>query len=214
MDETGIFLEMGFNTTIDFKGNKHIDIDTNGREHYRLTVMLRAAGDGTKLAPLIILKGEPGKTVETKLRNLSYVKNNNMYIYCKNISWCNKYIFWEWLKKIYKPYEKSIGDKCLLIIDKASTHASDDSLELLKNNNINYYLIPSGMTSLVQPMGLSVNKIFKDNIRYLFEKDRLLYDNILPKIKLETARLNILTYINEIWNNKEPINASIIINGL
>lgn len=36
MDETGIFLEMSFNTTIDFKGNKHIDID---REHYRLTVM-------------------------------------------------------------------------------------------------------------------------------------------------------------------------------
>ena len=39
MDETGIFLEMSFNTNIDFKGNKHIDIDTNGREHYRLTVM-------------------------------------------------------------------------------------------------------------------------------------------------------------------------------
>ena len=54
--------------------------------------------------------------------------------------------------------------KCLLIIDKASTHASDDSLELLKNNNINNILISSGMTSLLQPMNLSVNKNFKDNI--------------------------------------------------
>ena len=70
----------------------------------------------------------------------------------------------EWIKQIYKPYEKSIGDKCLLIIDKASTHASDDSLELLKNNNINNILISSGMTSLLQPMNLSVNKNFKDNI--------------------------------------------------
>ena len=38
---------------------------------------------------------------------------------------------------------------------------SDNSLELLKNNNINYILIPSGMTSLLQSMDLSVNKIFK-----------------------------------------------------
>ncbi len=36
------------------------------------------------------------------------------------------------------------------------------------NNNINYYLIPSWMTSLLQPMDLSVNKIFKDNLLYLF----------------------------------------------
>ena len=71
MDETGLFLEMGFNTTIDFRGNKHIDIETKGNDQYRITVMLSAAGDGTKLAPLIIQKGEPGKTVETNLRKLT-----------------------------------------------------------------------------------------------------------------------------------------------
>ena len=69
------------------------------------------------------------------------------------------------------------------------------------------------MTSLLQPMDLAANKIFKDQIRYLFEKDRLLYDNIIPKNKLQTARINILNYINETWNNIEPINATIIING-
>ena len=30
------FLEMTFNTTIDFKGNKNIDIDIDGREHYHI----------------------------------------------------------------------------------------------------------------------------------------------------------------------------------
>lgn len=59
------------------------------------------------------------------------------------------------------------------------------------------------MTSLLQPMDLSVNKIFKDQIHYLFEKDRLLYDNIIPKNKLQIARINILNYINETWNNIE-----------
>ena len=47
MDETGLFLEMGFNITLDFKGNKQINIDINGREHYRITVILSAAGDGS-----------------------------------------------------------------------------------------------------------------------------------------------------------------------
>ena len=62
-------------------------------------------------------------------------------------------------------------------------------------------------------MDLSINKIFKDQNRYLFEKDRLLYDNIISKNKLQTARINILNYINETWNNKEQINVTIIING-
>ena len=42
MDETALFLEMGFNTTIDFKGNKNHEIEKNGREHYRITIMLSA----------------------------------------------------------------------------------------------------------------------------------------------------------------------------
>ena len=66
------------------------------------------------------------------------------------------------------------------------------------------------MTSILQPMDISTNKIFKDNIRYLFEKGRLLYDNINPKVKLQTARINILNYINTVWNNEESINKNII----
>ena len=69
------------------------------------------------------------------------------------------------------------------------------------------------MTSLLQPMDISTDKVFKDNIRYLFEIDRLLYVNINPKIKLQTARINILNYINTVWNNEEPINKNIIKNG-
>ena len=213
MDETAIFLEISFNTTIDFKGNKHINIDTNGREHYRITALLSGAGDDTKLTPLIIVKGEKGKTVEQNLRNLSYAKNKNMLIYYNQNAWWDKYIFSEWLFKIFLKYQTSLGEKCLLIIDSASSHSSEESINILNSNNINYLLIPTGMTALLQPMDISTNKVFKDNIRYLFEKGRLLYDNINPKVKLQTARINILNYINTVWNNEEPINKNIIKNG-
>ena len=136
-----------------------------------------------------------------------------MFIFCQNNAWCDKYIFSQWVKLIFIPYQKSLSEKCLLIIDKASCHSSDDSLEILNNQNINYLLIPSGMTSILQPMDISVNKVFKDNIRFLFEKDRLLLDNIIPKNKLETARLNLINYVNNVWNNETTINKSIIING-
>ena len=78
---------------------------------------------------------------------------------------------------------------------------------------MNYLLIPAGMTSILKPKDIQTNKIFKDNIRYLFKKDRLLYDNINPKVKLQTARINILNYINTVWNNEEPINKNIIKSG-
>ena len=55
--------------------------------------MLSAAGGDTKLTPLVIFKGEAGKTVESKLRKLEYVRNNKMFIYCQNNAWFDKFIF-------------------------------------------------------------------------------------------------------------------------
>ena len=89
-----------------------------------------------------------------------------MLIYCQNNVWWDKFIFNKWIKNIFIRYQKSLSEKCLLIIDKASSHSSDNSLEILNKLNISYLLIPSGMTSLLQPMDLSANKFFKDNIRY------------------------------------------------
>ena len=83
------FQKWDFITTLDFKGNKQINIDTNGRDHYRIIVILSEAGDGTKLSPLVIPKGEPGKSVENNQRKLPYVINKNMYIFYQAIAWCD-----------------------------------------------------------------------------------------------------------------------------
>ena len=69
------------------------------------------------------------------------------------------------------------------------------------------------MTPITQPLDIAVNKTFKDHIKLLFEKERLLYDNILAKTKLDTARINLLNYINYVWNIEEFITNSIIVNG-
>ena len=47
------------------------------------------------------------------------------------------------------------------------------------------------MTPYCHPLDVAVNKTFKDNIKLLFEKDRLFFDNINPKIKFNSLRVNL-----------------------
>ena len=54
MDETPCFLDMYFDSTIDFVGNKHVEIETMGKEKYRISVILAITGDGYKL-PILLL---------------------------------------------------------------------------------------------------------------------------------------------------------------
>ena len=68
MDETPVYLDMFSDTTIDFVGAENVSIVTTGREKYRLTVLLSICANGWKLPPLIVAKGESGKTIENKLR--------------------------------------------------------------------------------------------------------------------------------------------------
>jgi hypothetical protein len=59
------------------------------------------------------------------------------------------------------------------------------------------------MTPEFQLLDISVNKKFKDivNIKYLFEENRLFFKNLNPKIKLNTARINLIDYIYKVRYN-------------
>lgn len=80
MDETPCFIDMYYDTTIDFSGNKNIEI---GKEKYRVSVILSISGDGIKLPPFVIIKGTEGKTIEKQMNDLYYVKNKEIYIHCQ-----------------------------------------------------------------------------------------------------------------------------------
>ena len=73
MDEIPCYLDMNYETTIDFIGRKNVETLTNGKEQYRISVILSITGDGYKLPPLIIMKSEKGKTIENSFKNLWYV---------------------------------------------------------------------------------------------------------------------------------------------
>jgi hypothetical protein len=84
MDETPVYLDMFSDTTIDFVGAENVSIVTTGREKYRLTVLLSICANGWKLPPLVVVKGESGKTNENKLRKLDFVRKSKSLFTLKN----------------------------------------------------------------------------------------------------------------------------------
>lgn len=132
MDEIPCFLDMYYETTIDFIGNKNVDIQTTGKEKYRIYIILAITGDGYKLPAFVIVKGEEGKTIEKQLQDLYYDKNHEMYVHCQSQGWCTTELFCSWTKEVFLPYENFIDEKCLLVLNKASVHVSNESLYFLE----------------------------------------------------------------------------------
>ena len=69
------------------------------------------------------------------------------------------------------------------------------------------------MTCQCQPLDVAVNKNFKDQFKFLFEKDRLFYDDMNNKNKLKSLRINLLDYIYKVQYNDTIIIKKIIERG-
>ena len=69
------------------------------------------------------------------------------------------------------------------------------------------------MTPECQPLDISVNKIFKDAIKFIFELNRIKLDKLNGKIKLKTARLHMVENIYTFLKDDNLITKDAIING-
>ncbi|KAK3787369.1 hypothetical protein RRG08_065370 [Elysia crispata] len=57
MDVTPVWIEMPGKSTLELKGKKEVRMMSTGHEKERITVVLSALADGTKLAPFVLLPG-------------------------------------------------------------------------------------------------------------------------------------------------------------
>ena len=60
--------------------------------------------------------------------------------FCQQIAWCTSDIFKIWIKEIYLKYQNKIKNKCLLILDQAPSHKTDEIIQFMYNNNAEYKL--------------------------------------------------------------------------
>ena len=219
MDETPIFFDMPETITIEVKGTKNVKIATFGNDKNRVSVILSIAGDGTKLPPLMIFKGEPGKITEKKLKENPEVKNKKIYICCQQNSQAISDIIINWYNDIFKNYELLKAKKnCLLVLDKAPTHTNKKVIDKFNSMQTQYVYIPSGLTPYLQPLDIGINKPFKTRIKnsYLnFQISSIDKNNSLIMNKPnKVSKTDMISFVsNAWWDEKDGIKSNFIINS-
>ena len=96
----------------------------------------------------------------------------------------------------------------LLIMDSAPVHISEEIKSLYLSNNKRLLFIPPGLTSLLQQLDLSINKLFKEGIKNK-------YAEYLIKNK-DTSNIfnreDIIKWISDVWYSDKIISKISIIN--
>ena len=88
-----------------------------------------------------------------------------------------------WLKELYP------GEKIGLIWDKAPAHISEEVLEHAKQLGIVIELLYAGMTSIMQPCDIWLNKAFKKYIQEkYYEFKNLLGEQQIRKLRFQGSR--------------------------
>lgn len=93
MDEAPCFIDMYYDITRDFIGNKHFNKQTLGNEKQGLSLILAIFGDDIKILTLIIIKGEEGKTTEKQMQDLYYAKNKEIFTHFQQKGWHTTELF-------------------------------------------------------------------------------------------------------------------------
>ena len=164
MDETPLSFNLPNNTTIDNCGANTVSIRTCGHEKSCFTVVLTCLADGTKLPPVIIFK----------LVNVPrQVFPAGVYVRTNPKGWMNEDEMLWWIENVWNLRSRtSVDPRSLLVLDSFAGHITDIVKRRFSEKNTNLAVIPSGLTSKVQPLDVAINKSFKARVRYTY---KLLY---------------------------------------
>lgn len=89
-------------------------------------------------------------------------------------------------------------------------HDNFENLKFLFDKNINYVFIPKGLTSILQPLDISINRPFKDTVRHQYELACSVFKSV---DKQKVSREALLEWIIKIWENNETISPQIVKNS-
>ena len=161
MDETPVYMDMLPGKTVNKKGQKSIIMKSTGHEKNRYTVVLTVMADGTKLKPFIIFKRAK---VPSKLTFPAGV-----IIHCNEKGWMDEIATKIWVEKVWQRRPMGLfKPPSLLVWDKFSAHLTEGVVKKVRETGTHVAVIPGGLTSMLQPLDVSINKPFKDKLRELW----------------------------------------------
>jgi len=157
MDETPLTFDMPPDRTIHNTGEKTIKIRTMGNKKNCVTVVLTCAGDGSKLRPMVIFKRKTLPKVANK---------HGIVVAAQEKGWMDTEGMKLWIDKVWHVRCGGLERRrSLLVFDSFEAHMTDRVKRALECENMNLAVIPGGLTSILQPLDVSLNKPFKDGVR-------------------------------------------------
>jgi hypothetical protein len=200
MDETPVWFDMEQGLTINPKGEKTVHIRTTGNERNRFTVVLTCLADGTKLPPVIIFKGKQWPRTQPP-------PPRGIIVWWQEKGWMDEEGMRKWTD-YWSTYRTGGLTKtpAMLVFDSFSGHLTDSVKNDLRENNTDLVVIPGGLTSVCQPLDVSINRPFKV---YLRNKWHTWMANggagITAGGNLRRATLHdACTWVLEAWNEISP----------
>ena len=154
MDETPLRFDDPSTRTLHKIGEKTIHIRTNGAEKKGFTVVLACAADGSKVIPHVIFKGvrKLGDTC-TQPGIVTKVHRNG---------WMDEAGCMEWVRTTFPVHSE---ERKLLVWDSFRGHLTENVKAELRRRKVDAAVIPGGLTSVLQPLDVSLNKPMKDKVR-------------------------------------------------
>jgi hypothetical protein len=115
--------------------------------------------DGSKYPPICIFKGKQLPRSEVILKGVICWFQENGWM---TSDLMNKYI--EFLFRLCMT-ENLSREPAMMVYDSFQGHLEESVKDNLKQHNFHLAIIPAGLTSICQPLDVSINKPFKDNMR-------------------------------------------------
>ncbi|RHY95819.1 hypothetical protein DYB35_002836 [Aphanomyces astaci] len=168
VDETGFYYDMPPRYIWDVRdGGAKI---SSGEKHsMRMTVVLTARADGTKLPMLFVIRGASGGRIET---NEFPTFPAGLVYAMQNKAWMDDDVWKTYLRSLLLPM---LVEPSVLLLDNFVSHVSDESYKIV-NEELSTHLVAllANATSVCQPLDVGVMGPFK---RYL--RDAWLAEDII-----------------------------------
>ena len=197
-DQTPLTFDVVTNSTIAEKGVKSVPIVTTGHDKDRFTVMLASRGDGSKLSPYVVFKR---KTIPKEM-----VFPPGVIVRCQEKGRMNEEMVKDWINTVWSKVGGLSRKQSLLVWDSFRAHLSNPVRRALKTVNTECAVIPGGMTSILQPLDVCLNKPFKDHLRAKWQDWMLSGDHTFTASgRTRKAELNVICgWIKEAWDDISP----------
>ncbi|RHY21038.1 hypothetical protein DYB32_009912 [Aphanomyces invadans] len=171
VDETGIYYDMPPNYIWAVRGGSS-KISSGEKHSLRMTAVLAAKADGTKLPIMFIMKGTPGGRIET--HELPTYPSGHAYA-VQEKGWMDGRVWKTYLRTVL---QDDIEEASVVLVDNFESHVSEDSVKIM-NEELGSHLcpLPPNATSMCQPLDVGVMAPFKRHLRELWLHEDIIVDD-------------------------------------